>query len=71
MDIMNIKTKFAKGIANRIAKKTVKDKIGIDADFRFDTIDITHNEGRSTVNINLSIDLNDSEISKLLRNFGF
>ena len=72
LDQLIINSKFAKGIVERVVRKTIKQKTGWETVIKFDQIEVVSVDD-GYVNIKLSIDglVRKEDILALLKNKGF
>lgn len=70
MDEMKFESKFATGIASRIAKKAVRDKFGYNLDLQVNHFRTTVIDGKTHVHLDLDAELTQEELNKLLKQIG-
>ena len=70
MDILQIQSKLLKGVAERIAKSTIKKKLGCEAEVDLNTLNVQYDDDTAHVRIDLEVYMSQEELKKLLNKLG-
>ena len=70
MDEMRIESKFTRGIASRLIKKAMRDKLGYNVDVQLNKFRPTVIEEKTHVHLDIELDLSKEELDKLLKSIG-
>ena len=67
---MRIESKFTRGIASRLIKKAMRDKLGYNVDVQLNKFRTTVIEEKTHVHLDIELDLSKDEIDTLLKGIG-
>lgn len=70
MDEMRIESKFTRGIASRLIKKAMRDKLDYNVDVQLNKFRTTVIEEKTHVHLDIELDLSKEELDKLLKSIG-
>lgn len=70
MDEMKLESKFTTGIASRIIKKAMRNKLGCNVDVQLNKFRTTVIEDKTHVHLDIEMDLSKEELDKLLKSIG-
>lgn len=68
---MKIESKFIAGIASRIIKKVMRDKLGCNMDVRLNGFRTTVIDDKTHVHLDVDLELTKEELDKLIKSIGF
>ena len=67
---MRIESKFTRGIASRLIKKDMRDKLSYNVTVQLNKFRTTVIEEKTHVHLNIELDLSKEELDKLLKSIG-
>lgn len=67
---MKIESKFMTGIASRLIRKIVRDKLGYDIDVHLNGFRTTVLEEKTHVHLDVDLELTKDELNKLIKSIG-
>lgn len=67
---MRIESKFTRGIASRLIKKAMRDKLDYNVDVQLNKFRTTVIEEKTHVHLDIELDLSKEELDKLLKSIG-
>lgn len=70
MDEMKIVSKFTRNMISKILKVMLKKKSGYNVDIQINDVNVTINEGKTHVHLDVDAELDKDEVMKLIKNFG-
>jgi 2-hydroxy-3-keto-5-methylthiopentenyl-1-phosphate phosphatase len=70
MDEMKIVSKFTRNMISKILKVMLKKKSGYNVDIQINDVNVTINEGKTHVHLDVDAELDKDELMKLIKNFG-
>lgn len=70
MDEMKIGSRFTTGIISKLLSKVIRKKFGYEADLRLNEINVTVDNGKTHVHLDIDAELSKDELMKILRNIG-
>lgn len=70
MDEMKIISKFTRNMISKILKVMLKKKSGYNVDIQINDVNVTINEGKTHVHLDVDAELDKDELMKLIKNFG-
>lgn len=70
MDEMKIESKFAAGIASKIVKKAVKNKLGYEVDVQLNKFRTVVMDDKMHVHLDVDLELSKEDLNKLLNSIG-
>lgn len=71
MDEMKIESKFMTGIASRLIRKAVRDKLGYNMNVQLNGFRTTVLDDKTHVHLDLDLELEKEELDKLIGSIGF
>lgn len=70
MDEMRLESKFTTGLVSKIARKTVRTKLGYDVDIQLNKLRTTVIDDKTHVHLDVDLELTKEELDKLLKSIG-
>lgn len=70
MDEMKIVSGFTKGIVSKIVRMVLRKKMGCDANILLNELNVSINDGKTHIHLDLDAELEKEELLKLLKNIG-
>ena len=70
MDEVNIVSGFTKGVISKLIRLVLCKKIGCDINVQLNGLNVTVNDGRTRVHLDLDAELEKDQLLKLLKNIG-
>lgn len=65
-DVMRVQTKLFKSIISKAVEKTIVSKLGCATDIRVNDLFLSHKDNLTSINLNVSLNVNDNELSTLV-----
>lgn len=65
-DIMRVQTKFFKSLISKAVEKAVFNKLCCAADIHVNDLFLSHKDDLTTINLNVSLNVNDGELVELI-----
>ena len=70
MDEMKLESKFTTGIASKIVKRAVKNKLGYDVDVTLNKFRTVVMDDKTHVHLDVDLELSKEDLNKLLESIG-
>lgn len=70
MDEMNIVSKFMRGVISKLATVMLHKKTGYKVDIQLNECNITVNDGKAHVHLNVDAELDKEELMKIMKELG-
>lgn len=70
MDEMRIVSKFMRGVISKIVKVTIHKKTGYNVDIQINECDVTINDRKAHLHINVDAQLSKDELMRILKELG-
>lgn len=70
MDEMKLESKFTTGIASKIIKRAVKNKLGYDVDVTLNKFRTVLMDDKTHVHLDVDLELSKEDLNKLLESIG-
>lgn len=67
---MKIVTKFTRGLISKLLKMILQKKLGYDIGIQLNEMNVTINDGKAQVHLNVDAELNKDELTKILKSIG-
>lgn len=67
---MKIVTKFTRGLISKFVKMMLQKKLGYDIGIQLNEMNVTINDGKAQVHLNVDAELNKDELTKILKSIG-
>lgn len=67
---MKIESKFMRGIASKLIKKAMRNKLGYDVDVQLNGFRTTVLEDKTHVHLDVDLELSKEELDKLMKSIG-
>lgn len=67
---MKIESKFMRGIASKIIRKVMRNKVGCNVEVQLNGFRTTILEDKTHVHLDIDLELTKEELNKLLKNIG-
>ena len=70
MDEVKIVTDFTRGLMSKLVRKMIRKKTGYDMDIVLNKMNVTVNDGKTHVHLDLDAELSKEELVRFLKSFG-
>ena len=70
MDEMKIITKFSRGIVSKIVERIIHKSFGCRASIRLNDMNVTNDNDKAHIHLDIEADLEHSELLNILKNVG-
>ncbi len=70
MDEMKINSKFMKNLIAKLIKRVIKKKTGCEADIYLNGLNVTITDGTAHIHLSVDAEVNNDELTKVLRTVG-
>lgn len=70
MDEMKIVTDFTRGIVSKLVKTLIRKKTGCNMDVVLNKMNVTVNDGKTHIHLDLDAELSKEELVRIMKSFG-